>query len=573
LKIGTPGSDGKSRRFAAGLRTDVNDVGGGYHGFLPATTVAGTVVGIESNQQRYLSADLSGRLAAIDIGSNSVRLIVAEAVRGGNYRILDEEREPTRLGRSVGRDGNLDAESMEQTLAALNTFQQIAAGFQAESLRVIATCAIREAGNGPAFCQRIREEIGLEVEVISGEQEGRYAFSSVQHAFDLSGKNVIVADIGGGSTEIVFSTGEMIEEIYSTPLGAVRLTERFAANGETDIAEMFPKLESDIADCLKRMTTKPPFAPHFMVGCGGTFTTLADLLMASQRGSDKEVAGFRASHADVRHLLDRLRKMPVRGRRSLPGMTPDRADIIVAGIAIIDAMMKRFRVNTLIVHSRGVRDGLLREMIRASGDSEGSTVEARVAAVDRFADACSGEAEHGRQVAFLAGRIFADLQQRFSMPEGDRELLEMAARLQDVGYVISYEQHHKHSYHLIRNSQLPGVRQHDLELIANVARYHRGASPKKKHDSFRRLSSGEKERVRRLAAILRLAGGLDRSRSQQVRDVRAVIEDDRVTLVTMAVEEPQVDIWGAERRRQLFEQVFGMPVTIGWEGHPTAQSA
>ncbi|NBP81120.1 Ppx/GppA family phosphatase, partial [bacterium] len=124
-----------------------------------------------------------------------------------------------------------------------------------------------------------------------------------------------------------------------------------------------------------------------------------------------------------------------------------------------------------------------------------------------------------------------------------------------------------------RNSQLPGVRQHDLELIANVARYHRGASPKKKHDSFRRLSSGEKERVRRLAAILRLAGGLDRSRSQQVRDVRAVIEDDRVTLVTMAVEEPQVDIWGAERRRQLFEQVFGMPVTIGWEGHPTAQSA
>ncbi len=573
MKIGTPGSDGKSRRCAAGLRTDVNDVGGGYHGFLPATTVAGTVVGIESNQQRYLSADLSGRLAAIDIGSNSVRLIVAEAVRGGNYRILDEEREPTRLGRSVGRDGNLDAESMEQTLAALNTFQQIAAGFQAESLRVIATCAIREAGNGPDFCQRIREEVGLEVEVISGEQEGRYAFSSVQHAFDLSGKNVIVADIGGGSTEIVFSTGEMIEEIYSTPLGAVRLTERFAANGETDIAEMFPKLESDIADCLKRMTTKPPFAPHFMVGCGGTFTTLADLLMASQRGSDKEVAGFRASHADVRHLLDRLRKMPVRGRRSLPGMTPDRADIIVAGIAIIDAMMKRFRVNTLIVHSRGVRDGLLREMIRASGDSEGSTVEARVAAVDRFADACSGEAEHGRQVAFLAGRIFADLQQRFSMPEGDRELLEMAARLQDVGYVISYEQHHKHSYHLIRNSQLPGVRQHDLELIANVARYHRGASPKKKHDSFRRLSSGEKERVRRLAAILRLAGGLDRSRSQQVRDVRAVIEDDRVTLVTMAVEEPQVDIWGAERRRQLFEQVFGMPVTIGWEGHPTAQSA
>ena len=200
------------------------DNGGGYHGTLPATIVAGPDVGIYSNQQRFLSADLSGRLAAIDIGSNSVRLIVAEAVRGGNYRILDEEREPTRLGRSVGLDGNLDQQSMEQTIAALDAFQKIASGFQAESLRVIATCAIREAGNGPDFCRRIREEVGLEVEVISGEQEGRYAFSSVQHAFDLTDKNVVVADIGGGSTEIVFSTGEMIEEIYSTPLGAVRLS-------------------------------------------------------------------------------------------------------------------------------------------------------------------------------------------------------------------------------------------------------------------------------------------------------------------------------------------------------------
>ena len=555
------------------LQTHGNAAGGGYHGMPSATTVAGTVVRKELNQQRYLSADLSGRLAAIDIGSNSVRLIVAEAIRGGNYRILDEEREPTRLGRSVGRDGNLDVESMEQTLAALNTFKQIAAGFQAESLRVIATCAIREAGNGPEFCRRIHDEVGLDVEVISGEQEGRYAFWSVQHAFDLTGKNVIVADIGGGSTEIVFATGEMIEEIYSTPLGAVRLTERFAGDGATDVASVFPQLEDDIANCLKQMTSKPPFAPHYMVGCGGTFTTLADLLMASQRGGDREVGGFRASHADVRHLLDRLRKMPVRSRRSLPGMTPDRADIIVAGIAIIDALMKRFRVNLLVVHSRGVRDGLLREMIRSSSDPAGTSAAARVAAVDRFADACSGEADHGRRVAFLAGRIFDDLQEAFEMPEGDRELLEMAARLQDVGYVISYEQHHKHSYHLIRNSQLPGMRQPDLELVANVARYHRGASPKKKHDAFSRLSSDEKQRVRRLAAILRLAGGLDRSRSQQVRDVRVLVEGGRVTLVTTADEEPQVDIWGAERRRQLFEQVFDMPVAIRWEGHSPAQPA
>ena len=163
------------------------------------------------DKQIYLSADLACRLAAIDIGSNSVRLLVAEALRGGTYRILDEEREPTRLGRSVSEKGQLDDESMERTIHALQTFKQIASGYQATTLRTIATCAVREARNGPEFCRRVREQVGLEVEVISGEREARLAFASVQNAFDLSGKNVIVADIGGGSTEIVFATGNLVE--------------------------------------------------------------------------------------------------------------------------------------------------------------------------------------------------------------------------------------------------------------------------------------------------------------------------------------------------------------------------
>ena len=187
------------------------------------------------DKQIFLSAEMTSRLAAIDIGSNSVRLFVVESLRGGNYRILDEEREPTRLGRSVSALGRLDDESMDRTLQALRTFKEIAAGYQVNGLRTIATCAVREARNGPEFCRRVREDIGLEVEVIPADREARLAFSSVQHAFDLSGKNVIVADIGGGSTEIVFATGNLIEAIFSTPLGAVRLTEQFGL-GETAAA-------------------------------------------------------------------------------------------------------------------------------------------------------------------------------------------------------------------------------------------------------------------------------------------------------------------------------------------------
>jgi len=525
------------------------------------------------DKQIYLSADLACRLAAIDIGSNSVRLLVAEALRGGTYRILDEEREPTRLGRSVSEKGQLDDESMERTIHALQTFKQIASGYQATTLRTIATCAVREARNGPEFCRRVREQVGLEVEVISGEREARLAFASVQNAFDLSGKNVIVADIGGGSTEIVFATGNLVESIFSTPLGAVRLTEQFGL-GEGAEPEAFQRdalrMEEEVASCLKKRTTRPLFAAHSLVGCGGTFTTLAELVMASKKEVDIPVAGYKVSHAEVRHLLERLLKMPLRSRRGMAGMTPDRADIIIAGLTIVDALMKRFRVNVLVIHTRGVRDGLVREMI---DDAVGITVDDpahRDAAIERLAAACSGELEHGRTVALLAGRIFEQLAAPLELLPGDRLLLECAARLQDVGYVINYDQHHKHSYHLIRNSRLPGIRAHDLELIANIARYHRGAHPKRKHENLARLSSEDQRRVQRMAAILRLAGGLDRSRSQQVRDVNVRLENDRVLVDVVADQEPLVDIWGAQRRTDLFERAYSLPLTIRWATRPDA---
>jgi exopolyphosphatase/guanosine-5'-triphosphate,3'-diphosphate pyrophosphatase len=492
--------------------------------------------------------------------------MVVEVLRGGAYRILDEEREPTRLGRSVSSLGRLDDDSIDRTVQALRTFKQIAAGYQVSALRTIATCAVREARNGPEFCRRVREEVGVEVEVIPGDREARLAFSSVQHAFDLSGKNAIVADIGGGSTEIIFATGGLIESIFSTPLGAVRLTEQFGLGEQAAPADL-ARLADEVASCLKKRTTRPLFAPHFMVGSGGTFTTLAELMMAAKKQVDIPVAGYKVSQAEVRHLLDRLAKMPLRARRSMAGMTPDRADIILAGLTIIDALLTRFRVNTLVIHTRGVRDGLVREMIddllggAATADTDPTH---RDEAIERLAAACSGELEHGRQVARLAGRIYEQLTEPLALVPGDRLLLEIAARLQDVGYVINYDQHHKHSYHLIRNSRLPGIRAHDLELVANVARYHRGAHPKRKHENLARISAEDQQRVQRMAAILRLAGGLDRSRSQLVRDVLASVSDDGVVLDVVADEEPQVDVWGAERRTELFEQVFGLPVAIRW---------
>jgi exopolyphosphatase/guanosine-5'-triphosphate,3'-diphosphate pyrophosphatase len=306
-----------------------------------------------------------------------------------------------------------------------------------------------------------------------------------------------------------------------------------------------------------------------LIGSGGTFTSLAEMLMAAKRQLGLPVRGYEISHADVRHLLERLRRLSPKARKGVPGLSPDRADIIVAGVAIVDALMRRFQVNVLQVHDRGVRDGLLLTMIDSSlGTTASDNPHDREAAIERFAASCDVDLEHGRQVARLAGLIFSQLVEPLGMAKDDQQLLETAARLQDVGYLINYDQHHKHSYHLILNSRLPGFRPHDLELIANVARYHRGAQPKRKHDNFRQLSAEDQLRVRQLAAILRLAGGLDRSHTQMVKGVSVRADEAGTELRVQADQLPEVDIWGARRRAGFFEKAFHTPLTISWEPPP-----
>lgn len=518
-------------------------------------------------QQTILSPELAHRLAGIDIGTNSVRLIIAEALRDGNYRILDEERENVRLGRGLAVTGRLEPAAIEDALAALRRMKQIAAGFQVRELRCIATCAVREAENGGEFCQRAKD-LGVDVEVITPEHEAHLAFFSVQRSFNLDGKNVAIADIGGGSTEIILASGNVIEAIYSTPLGAVRLSETCGDLQQALSSDDFQKLLRRIDRELRKTVKKPVFMPHLLIGSGGTFTSLAEMIMAAKRQVGLPVRGYEIAHADVRHLLERLRKLPARARRNVTGLNPDRADIIVAGIAVVDGLMRHLKVNHLQTHDRGVRDGLLLTMIDSSLGRTSDDPHDREAAVERFAANCEVDQEHGRQVARLGGMIYSQLAEKFQLPPEDMPLLETAARLQDVGYLINYDQHHKHSYHLILNSRLTGYRPRDLEMIANVARYHRGARPKRKHRNFRQLPPPDQERVRRLAAILRLAGGLDRSHTQQVQGVAITNGEGGLDMRVLSQQLPEVDLWGARRRAVFFEEVFGTPLSILWQPVP-----
>jgi exopolyphosphatase/guanosine-5'-triphosphate,3'-diphosphate pyrophosphatase len=409
----------------------------------------------------------------------------------------------------------------------------------------------------------VKDEVGLDIEVISAEQEAHLAFFSVQRGFKLDGIDAAIADIGGGSTEIILSSGNIVEAVCATPLGAVRLSEMFAGP-EGQIGDDYPRMIAWIDRELRRRTKHAILRPHLLIGSGGTFTSLAEMVAASKGQVLANVRGYEVTRAEVSHLADRLRKLPLRARKNLPGLSPDRADIIPAGVIIIDRLMQHFEINRVRIHDRGVRDGLLLTMIDRSLGRPSENPHDQEAAIERFAVSCRTDIEHGRQVAKLAGMMLSQLIGRFELTPKDRPILEAASRLQDVGYLINYDQHHKHSYHLILNSRLAGFTPHDLELIANVARYHRGGLPKKKHGHFRRLSKLDRKRVRRLAGILRIAGGLDRSNSRNVQAVQLSGQDSALALRVFANDNPDVDIWAAQRRTELFEKAFDTKLSIEW---------
>ncbi|HJQ78443.1 MAG TPA: Ppx/GppA phosphatase family protein [Lacipirellulaceae bacterium] len=523
----------------------------------------------DQDSQARPAASAGARIAAIDVGSNSVRLVVAEVLPSGGYRVLDEERENTRLAADLTKTGRLHAAAADATVNVLRNFLSIATGLGANQVRAIGTSALRDAEDGPAFCDRVRKELNLSIEVISAAEEARLAFLSVARAFDISGREVAVADIGGGSTEIVLASSGLVDQIYDTRLGAVRVTEECGVSGRSNERQV-AKLRDYIDHVLKKEVGKPPFVPDMLFGTGGTFTALGAIMMARQGQAGQPMWGYRVTRAQIRHLVSDLAQMSLEKRCRVPGLSPQRADIIVAGLAIIERIMRQLRVNVVQVHTRGVRDGLLLTMVeqRQSPSAVGNgtrngpatNAEERRAAIEEFARNCGVDLLHARQVARIAGSLWEQLAVPLKLNADDRELIESAALLANVGYLINFEGHHKHSYHLILNSELPGFERRQLQLLANVARYHRGSPPKTKHEQFREMPPADQRRVASLAAILRLALALDRTHQQHVESVRARVRDDRVEIFVEAQSDAEVAVWAAERKVELFEKVFGRKV-------------
>lgn len=509
------------------------------------------------------------RVAAIDVGSNSIRLVVGETDPLTKYRIIEDIKETTRLGGGVFDDGRISDSAMEASIRAIERMKEVALACRVDRVRAVATSAVREAINREEFLDRIERRTGVRLEVIDPEHEARLAFSSVANTFELDDRRIAVADIGGGSTELILSSGGVIDHVHPLPLGAVRLTERF---GGADGRERFEDMRRAIDNVIHERLGGTTYRPYLIVGTGGTFTSLARVAIrhgTSGVGTGRfpfAVRGYELRHSEVMYFLESLRRVPLDERKKVAGLSGQRAEIIVAGVCIIERLMQHFGVDRMRVHDGGIRDGLLAEMIDDLGfraDPPRRHPPTSLDEVRKFAARSRYDQAHSEQVTRLALQIFDQLIEYNPDAVGTwghgeaRHLLQAAGILHDVGIAVSYDRHHRHSYDMVVHAELPGYTRREVEIMANLCRYHRRRGPSKRHGCFAVLGDDDQRLVTHLTGILRVADGLDRAHMQDVLDVRVTPTTRGTIFDVIAYVEPQENLRAAKKKADVFEKAFG----------------
>jgi exopolyphosphatase/guanosine-5'-triphosphate,3'-diphosphate pyrophosphatase len=505
----------------------------------------------------------SRRIAAIDIGSNSVRQIVADITPDGAITVVDEMKAAPRLGADLAATGMLGTAAMERAVDAVGRMATLARQLGAERIEAVATSAVRDATNGEQFVGRVRQEAGLELRVIDGEGEARLSYRSALAHFDLGVGRTVVMDIGGGSLELALAADGVLDDLVSLPFGALRLTERYLRNGGG--LKPLRRLREVVRQELKEVVPRRDWRGAQLIGSGGTFTNLAGIHLA-RRGMlvARSVHATAVPRMEVEHIVDTLAAMTPEERRAVAGLNPERSDIIVAGLAVAAEVMARLEAREVTVSRYGIREGLLLEAARVT-PTIADPGDARQRSVKEFAVRCHYEEGHAEQVQRLALRLFDTLGARLGCTPDERSALADAALLHDVGYHINYDRHHKHSYHLVVHAELLGIAPTEQVVIANVARYHRGTSPKRKHRNFADLDKALRDEILRLAAILRVADGFDRGHVGAVGDVgvrwlkRAIRIRPKPARGGASL---RLEMWGAHRKSQLLAELAGVPVEI-----------
>ena len=506
------------------------------------------------------------RLAAIDIGTNSIHMIVVRVREDLSFEVVDREKAMVRLG-AGGLDGKaLTADATSGALRALTTFKRIADSHKVDTILAAATSATREAPNGGEFLARIESQTGIRPRVIAGQEEARLIHMAATYGVNVGASRAVVIDIGGGSVELTLGDAASLRLARSVKLGVIRLTQAYVKSDPLsgrDERRLAKHVRQNIDNICKQIV-----AAGFdrVIGTSGTIMSLGTMAVAAARGVvPTELRNLRVPAKHIRRLRKQVVELNDKERVALPGLDPRRADLTVAGAVLLDTILQRLGADDLTLCDLALREGLVLDYIRRH-QKEIVHIEqipdVRRRSVLELAERCNYYAEHARHIVQLSLALFDQTRALHGLADREREWLEYAALMHDIGSHISFGRHHRHSYYLITNGDLRGFQPEEIEIMALVARYHRRSTPKPEHDEYARLPNGRRRTVRTLSAILRVAENLDRSHSQVISGLAVRAQKDTVRLELTASGDAELEMWATGRHVQPFEQVVGRPVKL-----------
>ena len=526
------------------------------------------------------SAESNRIIAAIDMGTNSFHMVVARIDPTlPAFTIIAREKDTVRLGDCEAKTGCLKPEVMVRAIATLRRFLDIAKTFNAEQTIAVATSAVREAPNGRDFLKQVAEELDLNVSLISGQEEARRIYLGVLSGMEFNNESQVIIDIGGGSTELILGDSSEPRYLTSTKIGAVRLTGQFVKTDPIS-REEFAYLQAYIRISLERPIDelRSQFnagEPLRLIGTAGTIETLAAINAREKLGTvPSPLAGYQLSLKDLRDLVNRFRKLSYSERLAIPGMSDKRAEIILAGSLILQEAMTLLGMESLTVCDRSLREGVIVDWMLAHGLIENRLRyqgSIRQRSIMHMANKYQVNLEQSERTAAFALNFFDQTQGILhNWGTEERQLLWAAAILHNCGLYVSHSAHHKHSYYLIRNGELLGYTETEIEVIANLARYHRKNPPKKKHDNFVILTKKYREVVSKLHPFLRLAVALDRRQIGAIADFkcehRPEVREFHLRLQPLnASDDCALELWSLDYKKPSFEDEYNLTLVATLE--------
>ena len=507
-----------------------------------------------------MSEDARSIVSFIDIGTNSVRLMIVRIFKDHSYTILSRQKEMIRLGSGEFDHGYILNEAIDKAVVVCKNLVEMSASFQAEEIVAVATSATRDARNKDVLIARLKNEAGLKIKVISGSEEARLIYLGVLGGMHLKGKAFFI-DIGGGSTEVIVGDDQGYDYLDSLKLGAIRITMLYLPDQEGPVPfaryrEVQEYVRNTIVLSMKRIH-EYAFTQSF--GCSGTIQSLADT--AAHIFHDRDPKRFRSlSHKDLVSVTELLCSLSLDERKNLPGMNPRRADIIIGGAVILDTIMSELNIDEIGISSHELRDGLLLDYLYRIDHPLLDELSVRHNSVLALGRRCSFDEKHSATVARLCLELFDSAQNLalHKLQNTEREILFYAAYLHDIGTFLSYANHHANSYYFIRNADLMGFDQEEQVTMAAAAFFHRKALPVDEIPEFASLDEKSRDIVKIHAIFLRIAESLDRSHAGLVESARFVgCDNDNVVLEIQSSHDCQLEFLGIQNHRDAFEQVFG----------------